>query len=91
MLNIRKSNEKLEKQSLQPFWDRPRRLLVRHRAKVFSCLRSLSEEIYQQGLARLEADLVRGSVSFTSKYMLLWAKKDSGKDLVKHTKRRKVR
>jgi len=64
---------------------------VRHRAKVFSCLRSLSEEIYQQGLARLEADLVRGPVSFTSKYMLLWAKKDSGKDLVKHTKRRKVR
>jgi hypothetical protein len=56
---------------------------VRHRAKVFSCLRSLSEEIYQQGLARLEADLVRGPVSFTSKYMLLWAKNDSGKDLVK--------
>jgi len=38
-----------------------------YRAKVFSCLRSLSEEIYQQGLARLEADLVQGPVSFKSK------------------------
>ena len=56
-----------------------------YRAKVFSYLRSLSEEIYQQGLARLEADLVQGPVSFTSKYMLLWANKDSGKDLAKHT------
>ena len=50
-----------------------------YRAKVFSCLRSLSEEIYQQGLARLEADLVRGPVSYTSKHILLWANKDSGK------------
>ena len=56
-----------------------------YRAKVFSCLRSLSEEIYQQGLARLEADLVRGPVSFTSKYMLLWAKKDSGEGSGKNT------
>jgi ubiquinone/menaquinone biosynthesis C-methylase UbiE len=46
-----------------------------YRAKVFSCLRSLPEEIYQQGLARLEADLVQAPVSFTSKYMLLWANK----------------
>ena len=46
-----------------------------YRAKVFSCLRSLPEEIYQQGLARLEADLVQAPVPFTSKYMLLWAKK----------------
>jgi hypothetical protein len=28
-------------------------------AKVFSCLRSLPEEIYQQGLVRLEADLLK--------------------------------
>jgi ubiquinone/menaquinone biosynthesis C-methylase UbiE len=46
-----------------------------YRAKVFSCLRTLSEETYQQGLARFEADLVQGPVSFTSKYMLLWANK----------------
>jgi ubiquinone/menaquinone biosynthesis C-methylase UbiE len=46
-----------------------------YRAKVFSCLRSLPQEIYQQGLARLEADLVQGPVSFTSKYLLLWANK----------------
>jgi len=38
-------------------------------------LRSPSEEIYQQGLARLEAGLVQGPVQFTSKYTLLLAKK----------------
>ena len=62
-----------------------------YRAKVFSCLSSLSEEIYQQGLARLEADLVQGPVSFTSEYMLLWANKDIGKDLVKTHQSTEVR
>jgi SAM-dependent methyltransferase len=45
------------------------------RAKVFSCLRALSEEVYQQGLARMEADLVKGPISFMSRYLLLWAYK----------------
>jgi SAM-dependent methyltransferase len=43
------------------------------RAKVFSCLRALPEEVYQQGFARMEADLVKGPISFMSRYLLLWA------------------
>ncbi len=46
-----------------------------YREKVFSCLRALLQEIYQQGLASLEADLVKGPISFTSRYLLLWAYK----------------
>jgi hypothetical protein len=46
-----------------------------YRAKVFSCLHALPEEVYQKGLARLEADLVQGSVSLTWQYLLLWAQK----------------
>ena len=45
------------------------------RAKVFSCLLALPEEVYQQGLARLEADLAKGPVPFTSRYLMLWAHK----------------
>jgi ubiquinone/menaquinone biosynthesis C-methylase UbiE len=45
------------------------------RAKVFSCLCALPAEVYQQGLARMEADLVKGPISFTSRYLLLWAYK----------------
>jgi hypothetical protein len=46
-----------------------------YRAKVFSCLHALPEEVYQQGLARLEADLAQGPVAFTIRYLLLWAHK----------------
>jgi SAM-dependent methyltransferase len=46
-----------------------------YRARVFSCLHALPEEVYQQGLARLEADLAKGPVPFTSRYLLLWAHK----------------
>jgi hypothetical protein len=46
-----------------------------YRAKVFSCLHALPEEVYQQGLARLEADLAKGPVPLTSRYLLLWAHK----------------
>ena len=46
-----------------------------YRAKVFSCLHALPEEVYQQGLACLEADLAKGPVPFTSRYLLLWAHK----------------
>ena len=34
-----------------------------YRAKVFSCLRALPEEVFEQGLKRLEADLAKGPVS----------------------------
>jgi SAM-dependent methyltransferase len=50
-----------------------------YRAKVFSCLRALPKEAYQQGLARLEANLVKGPVSFTSQYLLLWGRKHGKK------------
>jgi hypothetical protein len=33
-----------------------------YRAKVFSCLRALPEEVFEQGLKRLEADLAKGPV-----------------------------
>jgi hypothetical protein len=46
-----------------------------YRAKVFSCLHALPEEVYQKGLARLEADLVQVPVSLTRQYLLLWAYK----------------
>jgi len=46
-----------------------------YRAKAFSCLHALPDEVYQQGLARLEADLAKGPVQFTSRYVLLWAHK----------------
>jgi ubiquinone/menaquinone biosynthesis C-methylase UbiE len=46
-----------------------------YRAKVFSCLRALPEEVYQQGRAQLEADLQKGPIPFASRYLLLWAHK----------------
>jgi SAM-dependent methyltransferase len=46
-----------------------------YRAKVFSCLQALPEEVYQRGLARLEADLAKSPIQFTSRYLLLWAHK----------------
>jgi SAM-dependent methyltransferase len=49
-------------------------------AKVFSCLRALPDEVYQQGLAHLEADLLKGAISFTRRYLILWAyKREKGK------------
>lgn len=46
-----------------------------YRAKVFSCLHAIPEEVYQQSLARLEADLEKGPVPFVSRYLLLWGHK----------------
>jgi len=46
-----------------------------YRAKVFSCLHALSEEVYLQGLSRLEDDLAKGPLAITSNYLLLWARK----------------
>ena len=47
--------------------------LSAYKAKAFSCLRLLSEDIYQRGLKRLEADLAKGPVWSVSRYLLLWA------------------
>jgi SAM-dependent methyltransferase len=49
--------------------------LSAYKAKVFSCLRLLSEDSYRQGLERLETDLARGPVPFVSRYCVLWAQK----------------
>jgi ubiquinone/menaquinone biosynthesis C-methylase UbiE len=46
-----------------------------YRAKAFSALRLLSEDTYERGLRRLEADLTKGPILFVSRYFLLWAKR----------------
>ena len=45
------------------------------RAKAFSALGLLSEDSYECGLRRLEADLAKGPILFVSRYFLLWAKR----------------
>jgi SAM-dependent methyltransferase len=42
------------------------------REKVFSSLLYLNEEAFSRGLAKLETDLARGPVRYTSRYALLW-------------------
>ena len=49
---------------LQPFRDR-----------AFSSLHLISEQAYQQGLARLEQDLAHGPIACISYYLLLWGEK----------------
>jgi ubiquinone/menaquinone biosynthesis C-methylase UbiE len=49
--------------------------LTPYRAKVFSCLRLLSEETFQRGLERLRKDLTNRPISSVSRYRLLWAKR----------------
>jgi ubiquinone/menaquinone biosynthesis C-methylase UbiE len=46
-----------------------------YRAKAFSTLRLLSEDTYERGLRRLEADFAKGPILFVSRYFLLWAKR----------------
>jgi ubiquinone/menaquinone biosynthesis C-methylase UbiE len=46
-----------------------------YRAKVFSALRLLSEDVYERGLRRMEADLAKGPIQSVSRYLLLWAKR----------------
>ncbi len=48
------------------------------RAKVFSCLRLLSEETFQRGLERLKKDVRNRPISSVSRYHLLWAKRSGG-------------
>lgn len=46
-----------------------------YRAKAFSALRLLSEQTFERGLKRLEADLAKGPIRSVSRYLLLWAKR----------------
>lgn len=46
-----------------------------YRARAFSSLRLLPDELFERGLARLEADLAAGPVPCVSRYTLLWARK----------------
>jgi ubiquinone/menaquinone biosynthesis C-methylase UbiE len=46
-----------------------------YRAKAFSALRMLSEDTYERGLRRLEADFAKGPIQFVGRYFLLWAKR----------------
>jgi hypothetical protein len=52
--------------------------LTPYRAKVFSCLRLLSEETFQRGLERLRKDVRNRPISSVSRYHLLWAKRSGG-------------
>jgi SAM-dependent methyltransferase len=49
--------------------------LTPYRAKVFSCLCLLPEDIYQRGLERLEQGAAKGPIQSISRYLLLWAKR----------------
>lgn len=46
-----------------------------YRDKVFSCLHLISPESYQNGLNRMEQDLLEGPIKGNSRYSLLWGKK----------------
>jgi SAM-dependent methyltransferase len=46
-----------------------------YRAKVFSALRLLSEDVYERGFRRMETDLAKGPIRSISRYLLLWAKR----------------
>jgi SAM-dependent methyltransferase len=46
-----------------------------YRAKAFSALRLLSENSYERGLRRLEADFAKGPIQLVSRYLLLWGKR----------------
>lgn len=43
-----------------------------YREKAFSSLHLISEEAFQRGIQRLEADLARGPVTNLSRYTMLW-------------------
>jgi hypothetical protein len=45
-----------------------------YRRRAFSTLQRISDEAWQRGLARLEADLALGPVPCLSRYTLLWGR-----------------
>lgn len=46
-----------------------------YRDKIFSCLHLISPESYQNGLSRMEQDLLDGPIKGNSRYSLLWGTK----------------
>jgi SAM-dependent methyltransferase len=52
--------------------------LTPYRAKVFSCLRLLSEETFRRGFERLKKHVRNRPISSVSRYHLLWAKRSGG-------------
>lgn len=49
--------------------------MLGYRARVFSSLRLISEEAFQRGLQRMEADLAKGTIPCVSRYSLIWGTK----------------
>lgn len=43
-----------------------------YRTRAYSCLRLIDDAAFDRGLARLEADLARGPVTCTARYVMLW-------------------
>jgi SAM-dependent methyltransferase len=52
--------------------------LTPYQAKVFSCLRLLSEETFRRGLERLKKHVRNRPISSVSRYHLLWPKRSGG-------------
>jgi SAM-dependent methyltransferase len=46
-----------------------------YRSKAFSCLRLISADAFQRGLARMEQDLKAGPIQCVSRYCLIWGRK----------------
>jgi hypothetical protein len=51
--------------------------LQAYRDKVFSSLLLISEEEFERGLARMQADLQRGPICGVSRYSMIWGRKPS--------------
>jgi hypothetical protein len=49
---------------------------IAYREKVFSSLLHISDEAFERGLTRLEADLTHGPIPCISRYLLLWGTKE---------------
>lgn len=45
------------------------------RAKAYSCLHLISEDCFQQGIERMEAELKKAPIQWDSRYLLLWGRK----------------
>jgi hypothetical protein len=48
-----------------------------YRAKAFSCLRLIPEDAFQRGIARIERDVLAGSIPCVSRYTLVLGNKPS--------------
>jgi len=47
----------------------------KYEKKAFSCLRLISDEAFDDGIARMKRDLLRGPISCVSRNYVLWNKK----------------